>query len=240
VKAGNADNFYIAPGDSSDYFGLKSINIAAGSDSGGAFSATLTDITGRGRNLDFILVAKNPYIGKNGNTQDHVIFQSRNVLSRGEGYGHYMNLTNTNIGGYKNSKGRAFVINQVKNALIASGIPLDDPLKCPILSRRGANRGPGATAADIIEDSVFLAAYREVWWNAGNASTYETEDNQTHFSFYSDTFSMLKYAHNGIVHRYWLASPSPHDVGCFYAGGTGGITPEAISEMCIAPAFAVG
>ena len=67
------------------------------------YNSTLQDIPGgHGRNLDMVIIAKNPYLNINGNTAEHVMVQARNVLSAmtsAVAGGHHMNPTNTNAGG---------------------------------------------------------------------------------------------------------------------------------------------
>jgi hypothetical protein len=242
IQNGNIGNLVIG-----DYFGLPSISIAAGSDAGGAFSANLADITGHGRNLDFVIVAKDPYYNKNGNLAHHVVFHSRNVLSAMTSYyqgGHYMNPTDTNAGGYLNSKGRAFVTTQVKAALQAAGIPMNDSSKIISLSRRVANAGSAATAADTITDNVFLLTEYEVFGtNTYSSSTYEGASVEAHFSgYYTDASSRIKYKSDAVAVHWWGASPHASYAYAFcdvYNNGTAN-TSIAGAELGVAPAFAVG
>jgi hypothetical protein len=244
VRAGMIDNLYIAPGDA-DYFGLASISIQAGSDSGGAYSATLANIPSGsyGRNLDFVLVAKNPYLDKNGNTQPHVFVQSRHVLSAmtaANTGGHYMNPTITNAGGYLASKGRQFVINQVKNALLVAGIPVNDPMKILPLSRRVANGGSQATGTDAITDNVTLITEYET--NGIVISIYEPASGQSHFEFYGDYKALEKRNAAGQIVVWWCASAVAANIGGFYPIAYEGanFTNNANAEYGIAPAYAIG
>jgi hypothetical protein len=255
IRTGNINNLVIG-----DYFGLESISIAAGSDAGGAFSASLGNVTDKfgsyGRNLDFVLVAKNPYLGKNGNSKPHVFFHSRHVLSNmaknGSAFsgGHYMNPTNTNVGGYLGSKGRQFVTTQVRAALIASGIPLDDSTKCPNISRRvsGNSGGGGATLTDIITDNVtLLTEYEMNGTHDRSSQTYEPATGQTHFSeYYTDKESKQKRNQaDGLIMYYWSASLAQQSLNqwTYMYGAIGGVNSSLTasdSGLGIAPAFTVG
>jgi len=245
IESGEINNIVIG-----DYFGLASINIPNGPSGQGAFFATLADIPGGdfGRNLDMVVVAKNPYLGKNGNMQPHVIVQPRNPLSAmaaSNAGGHIMNATNTNVGGYQASQGRAFIINQVRSALIQSGIPFGDLSKIIPLSRRVANGGRSiATGADIITDNLFLLTEFEI---AGSHTfshpTHEAAATQAHFSeFFSDNISRIKrMLTSGSALSYWLASPgglNTHWCCVNEAGQTGEPPPPTTLGIC--PAFAIG
>jgi hypothetical protein len=243
VAAGNVNNFVIG-----DYFALASVNIAAGNDAGGAFSASLADITGHGRNLDFVLVSKNPYKNKNGNTFDHVIFQSRNVLSAMTSYyegGHYMNPSDTNVGGYAQSKGRAFVTTQVKAALQTAGIPFNDSGIIPLLTRYVANGGSGGTGRDAITDQIFLPTEYEMFgsntYSSSSGNTAETSDTQTHWSFYADAVSRIKYKADAVAVHWWEASSYASNTGNFCMVHINGIAVlnGASTELGIAPAFPI-
>ena len=245
IESGEINNIVIG-----DYFGLASINIPNGPSGQGAFFATLADIPGGdfGRNLDMVVVAKNPYLGKNGNMQPHVIVQPRNPLSAmaaSNAGGHIMNATNTNVGGYQASQGRAFIINQVRSALIQSGIPFGDLSKIIPLSRRVANGGRSiATGADIITDNLFLLTEFEI---AGSHTfshpTHEAAATQAHFSeFFSNNISRIKRTLTTVTPvSYWLASPgglSTHWCCVNEAGQTGEPPPSTTLGIC--PAFAIG
>jgi len=248
VRAGHIDNFYIAPGEA-DYFGLASINIQEGSDAGGAFGGTLANIGGGsyGRNLDFVLVAKNPYLNKNGNTQPHVYFQSRHVLSAmtdSSNGGHYMNGPASNAGGYLASKGRQFVITQVKAALLAAGIPVNDTAKILNISRRVANGGSAATDADAFTDNVTLLTEYELYGgNTHSNSIYESASTQVHFSaYYANAASRIKRKADGGIVYWWAASPKAGGTSSFCntsLTGTSGYG-DAYWGGGIAPAFAIG
>ena len=246
IANGNISNLNIG-----DFFGLASIDIPNGSTGHGAFSATLSDMPGGdfGRNLDFVLVSRNGYVGVNGNSAQHVVFQSRHVLSAMTGSsagGHPMNAPQTSAGGYPPSAGRAFVINQVKNALLESGIPVNDESKIITLSRRSANAGNGPNAMVTIEDNVFIPTEFEIRGSHHHSSpVWEPASTQAHFEFYNSAPSRIKRRANGEGVFWWQASPAIGVNGFFsFLNGSGGATHgtqyHAAMRIGIAPAFAVG
>ena len=226
-----------------DWFGLSSIDIPNGPSGQGAFSATLADVPGGfGRNLDMVVVAVNPYLGRNGNTQPHVIIQPRHVLSTitvaGQltAGGHRMNSLNTNVGGYLASEGRTFVITQVRNALIASGIPLDDTSICISLNRR--------VSSNVIIDNLFLLTEFEINGNHIHSSPAdEPEATRAYFAkFYPDNASRIKRRSDGLAVRWWLASPATGNSAFCAPTDIGSATTANASQWtyAISPAFAVG
>lgn len=155
-----------------------------------------------------------------------------------------MNASNTSAGGFFESKGRQFIITQAKAGLSNSGIPLDDPSKCPLISRRVANAGSKATAANMITDVLFLLTEYEIFGTHTHSSpTYEAESTQSHFSaFYSSNTSRIKYSPDGIARDWWEASPRVIDTlgFCMVAANGSAITHGGSYMGGIAPAFAVG
>jgi hypothetical protein len=247
IRNGSIGNLVVG-----DYFGLASLTIAAGHDSGGAFSKSSNqEISGHGKWLDFVVVSKNGLKNKNGNTQDHVIIQSRNVLSAmtsASAGGHYMESTNTNANGYLNSKGRAFLVNEVLAGLQTAGIPFSSDAILN-LSRRVANKGSGATGVDTITDKIWLPTEWEVFgsntysWSSGSAA--ETADNQGRLEYYQAPADRIKYALVGetvTAVYWWEASPYYYNSSYFTTVTTDGHADYsyATSEFGFAPAFAVG
>ncbi len=247
VRAGMINNLELG-----DYFGLASLTIAAGSDTGGAFSQdSNVEISGHGRWLDFMIVSKNGLLNKNGNTTPHVIFHSRNVLSAMTSStvgGHYMEVTATNANGYMGSKGRTFLLNQVKAGLEAAGIPFSSD-KIITLSRRVANKGQGATGLDVIADKLWLPTEWELFgantysWSSGSQA--ETGDNgQGRLEYYQDNASRLKYCLlnvNIVSFHWWGASPARVNSDAFCHGSSSGsaVISSASLTLGVAPAFAV-
>jgi hypothetical protein len=242
IKNGNINHIEYG-----DYFGLPSIDIPASAISQGAFSATLADVpVGYGRNLDFVVVAKNPYLRINGNAMEHVVFQSLHVLSDMPAYntgGHAMKSPIGNDGGYLQSDARAFVINQVKTALGNSGIPVDDTGIIVSLNRILSDGGSQATASVTVTDNVFLPAFSEVFgYTSETQSPYEPKQAYFHYYSYSDHLRTIRRNASGIPVLWWLASTTSLNTTNFRA-----VTPDGYSgnssstaRYGIAPCFAIG
>jgi hypothetical protein len=248
IRNGNINNLVLG-----DYFGLPSLTIAAGHDDGGAFSKSSNEtITGHGRWLDFVVVSKNGLKNKNGNTSNHVIIQSRNVLSAmtsASAGGHYMETSSTNQNGYLGSKGRAFLINEVQTGLQNAGIPFSTD-KILSLTRKVANKGSGATGLDTITDKLWLPTEWELFgantysWSSGSQA--ETADNgQGRLEYYQDDASRIKYAIIGgsvTAVCWWEASPYYNYSSRFTIVGNSGNAnyTGASTTLGIAPAFGIG
>jgi hypothetical protein len=247
IRNGNIANLVVG-----DYFGLPSLTIAAGHDSGGAFSKSSNEeITGHGRWLDMVIVSKNGLKNKNGNTADHVIVQSRNVLSvmtSVSAGGHYMETTSTNQNGYSGSKGRQFLINEVLTGLQNAGIPFNTDA-VPSLTRKVANKGSGATGLDTITDKIWLPTEWELFgantysWSSGNAA--ETDANQGRLEFYQAAADRIKYALIGgtvTAVYWWEASPcySASNYFCYVNTNGSANYHNAVIEFGVAPAFPIG
>jgi hypothetical protein len=225
IEQGCIDNIVTHPGDG-DYFGLASLNIPNGPSGQGAFSATLAPVPGgHGRNLDMVIVAKNPYLDKLGNKNQHVFLMPRNLFKPAQPIGpafggHRMNSSNTNAGGYLASEGRQFVINELRSALIEAGIP--DSCLLPI-SRRITNGSPAtATAADIIKDDVFLPSVYEVFGsNLQSSAVFEAPETQSFLTYFSDgnLNHRRKRAVDGTESAWWTASPVTFSTAFGLVGG---------------------
>jgi len=225
IKMGYYNNLALG-----DYFALASINIQADSGGKGKFTQLRDPNTTQSegsRDLDFVIVAINPYVGINGNVRTHVVVHSRRVLSAMTGLvagGYQMNSSDTNYGGYMQSKLRTFVINQVKNALGESGIPVHDPNKIIPLNRRVVNHGGGSASGTVaITDNVFIPTGYELTayiQTSTTGYTIEPASEQAHFRYYSDTgtypinhsvSSPLKQSplaqYYGTTTNYWTATP---------------------------------
>jgi hypothetical protein len=247
IRNGNINNLVVG-----DYFGLKSLTIAAGHDTGGAFSkSTNEEISGHGRWLDMVIVSKNGLKNKNGNTADHVIIQPRNVLSTmtsNSAGGHYLESTNTNQNGYLGCKGRQFIINEVLTGLQNAGIPFNTDVILS-LTRKVANKGSDATGLDTIADKLWLPTEWEIFgantysWSSGNAA--EIESNQGRLEFYQSANDRIKYALIGgsvTAVYWWEASPYYGNSSDFCDVLTGGGVSYNYASygFGVAPAFPIG
>jgi len=270
IKMGYYKNLNIG-----DFFGLASINIQPDSSNVGKLTLTLDPNYEEGnRNLDMIIVSINPYFGKNGNTEPHVVVHSKRVLSpmttSDSSGGYQMNSTASNSGGYMSSKGRAFVINQVKNALGEAGIPVHDTSKIIELNRKTTNNGgTSATGTITITDNVFLPTTYELFASVQDTKI-EPYSGQAHFEYYNVVQgsgaghvqgSQLKYCsipqNYGQQADYWTSVPEygtsaqvVNDGFAYVGTNSPGVShsstvymlvgANANSAIGIAPAFAIG
>jgi hypothetical protein len=212
VAGGNVENFV-----NGDYFNghissSTPFTVPAGYDSGGAISMTSNpDLGAHGTYMQWVIVGKNPWKGKNGNNFDHVAIHSRNVLGySGEANadGHYMNPTNTNAGGYAGCKMRQYILNNVLPALKNLGIPFDEEwMKAParLVSKGGTAANPGA---DTITDKLFLPTEYEMFGaHTYSNSNAEAAASQGRLAYYDDNSKRIKYNKDNAARYYWEASP---------------------------------
>jgi hypothetical protein len=237
IQSGNAANFALG-----DYVDLPSLTIAAGYDSGGGISLSITELADTIPMTRFYIVEKNFMKGKNGNTADNVAFQSKNCL----GYtgvtdadGHYMNPGNDNTTGYLNCKMRQYLINSVRAALIAAGVKLGAYGYGP--SRRVSKGGTAANPGyDNITDDVFIPTEYEMFGSATYSNaTAETE--QGRFSYYANNNTRIKKAKDGAAKYYWEASPYSGSATHFCIVNSSGAATSNIANNAygVAPAFCV-
>jgi hypothetical protein len=212
VAAGNVNNFvdgdyvngYISSG--------TPFTVGAGYDSGGAISMTSNpDLGAHGKYMQWVIVGKNPWKGKNGVTYDHVAIHSRNVLGYSDETnvrGHYMEASNINTNGYLGCKMRQYILNKVLPALKNLGIPFDEEwMKAPArqVSKGGSATNPGA---DTITDKLFLPTEYEMFGaHTHSNSNAEAAANQGKFTYYTDNTTRIKYNKDDSPRYYWDASP---------------------------------
>jgi hypothetical protein len=220
--------------------------VAAGYDSGGAISLTANaDLGAHGKHIGFMIVSKNGIKGKNGNNFDHVFVHMMNC----PGYsgetpdGHYMEATDINTNGYKNSKGRQYCINSFLAGLKALGIPFDEPwMKAPArkVSKGGSSSNPGF---DLIEDKLFLPTEYEMFGShTYSNSTAEAAADQGRWEYYDSNAKRIKYNDGGTAHYYWCASPYSGAASAFCSVNSDGSAHYYYSSYAygFAPAFCVG
>jgi hypothetical protein len=246
VAGGNVSNFvdgdyvngYISSG--------TPFTVAAGYDSGGAISMTSNpDLGAHGKYMQWVIVAKNPWKGKNGNTYDHVGIQSRNVLGySGEtnADGHYMEATNINTNGYAGCKMRQYILNNVIPALKNLGIPFDeDWMMAParLVSKGGSASNPGA---DTVQDKLFLATEQEMTGaNTYSNANAEAAASQGRFTYYDSNEKRIKYNKDNAARVYWEASPYSGTSSYFCTVYTDGSAYASLANIAygFAPAFCV-
>jgi hypothetical protein len=170
------------------------------------------DLGAHGKYMQWVIVRKNPWKGKNGITYDHVAMQSRNVL----GYatetntgGHYMESTNINTNGYLGCKMRQYILNNLLSALKDLGIPFDEEwMKAParLVSKGGGASNPGA---DTIQDKLFLATEQEMLGvNTYSNANAEAAASQGRFTYYDSNDKRIKYNKDNAARVYWEAYPA--------------------------------
>jgi hypothetical protein len=118
-----------------------------------------------------------------------------------------MNPTNINVGGYRDSEMRQYLLQKFLPGLIdATGIP-QDALWAPL--RYVSTKGSGDTA---IQDALWLPTEREMSQNGKDSdfdtglysdTTDETAANQARFEYYTNNIVRTKHG----TSRYWEASP---------------------------------
>jgi hypothetical protein len=194
--------------------------------------------------------ASGDYTGNGNGSAAHLVFQFQNVA-----FQHPMNPTDTNVGGYKASELRGWLTSKFLPGLVAAGVP-SGVLWGP--KRYVANRGSGATAADLIDDILWLPTEREMLgtWPDNRAytfwshNTYETPQNQAHLEYYPNPGAetlRIKYTGTGSASMYALASPlggggfSATAIDFCAVNSNGDIDKSSASSIqnYVAPAFCV-
>jgi hypothetical protein len=212
VAAGNYANFVDGDYVSGYISSGTPFTVVAGYNSGGAISMTSNpDLGAHGKYMQWMVVGKNTWKGKNGNNYDHVAVQSRNVLGySGEvnADGHYMEATNINTNGYAGCRMRQYILNNVLPALKNLGIPFDETwMKAParLVSKGGNASNPGA---DTITDKLFLPTEYEMHGaHTYSNSNAEAAAGQGRFTYYVDNTSRIKYNKDNTARYHWEASP---------------------------------
>jgi hypothetical protein len=147
------------------------------------------------------------YTGNGNGTTAHLVFQFQNLpVSR------RMNATDTNAGGYKESEMRKYLVDvgglggNFSMGLQTAGVPVNtDIIWAP--KRYMANAGAGASAADLIEDKIWLPTERELRGSRTcSHDTYETEVNQARLEYYADNGKRKKYLPGGTNGTQWWNS----------------------------------
>jgi hypothetical protein len=205
VRSGSADNFVVG-----DWIDPPFLNVPAGYETGGEITLTRDMVVDGIPMTRLIIVGKNFMVGKNGNTRANVAFQSYHCL----GYsgvtgtdGHYMEKTNINTNGYLGCQMRLYLINNMKNALISAGVPVDsDIIYGP--ARRVSKGGASPAGYDTIEDKVFLPTEYEMFGtHTYSDTTQEAAEYQGRLEYYDSNTKRVKKTKDGTARVYWLASP---------------------------------
>jgi hypothetical protein len=230
IAAGNVANFVLG-----DYVRLSSLNVAGATHNSVTFTGanvTSDEAFYSGTRLELVLVAKDPYIGKNGNTQHHMVFQFKNLpLSSVH---NSMNSTDTTTGGYRDCAMRQWIINQWKTALVSAGVP-ESVLFAP---NRMVSTGTSTTA--VLQDKVYLPTEWEMFGSRSYAATAENDSSQSHLPYYDGSTKRLKYYNNsGDSYYYWEASVYSSTDFCNVSGYATASHTIASNKNGVAPCFCV-
>jgi hypothetical protein len=247
IAAGNAANFVDGDYLNGYISSTTPFSVSAGYDSGGAISMTSNpDLGSHGKYMQWMIVGKNTWKGKNGNSFDHVAIHFRNVLgysTETNAGGHYMNSSDTNSGGYLSCQVRQYILNNVLPALKNLGIPFDEEwMKAPkrLVSVGGTGSNPGA---NTITDKLFLPTEYEMFGTNGfSNSIAEVGTTQGRFTYYDSNDKRIKYNKDDSPRPYWEASPYSGSTGAFCCvSASGGYDHIIASSVCgLAPVLCVG
>ncbi|GHV84012.1 hypothetical protein AGMMS50212_13520 [Spirochaetia bacterium] len=209
IVAGNKTNFFVSAS-GSDYFIIPTITVASAtykdannantSYTGGTYYAT--ELTGHGNLLAIEIVDTTGYIGKNGNTQDHIVMYWRN-MPMGKTY-NKINNSNITIGGYAASAGKKFVEGAFRNGMITAGIK--EAYLLPVNRKISTS----TTEAALFSSDVFLPTEWELFGVNTRAPQVENDGTQIHFTRYltGNGIDKIKYVSNNEVWNYWESSVS--------------------------------
>lgn len=159
----------------------------------------------------------------------------------------YMNTSNTNSGGWKNSYMRNNICGTSKTSYsgtIIGVIPaaLRAVLKSVTKYTNNTGNSSASSAVTATTDYFFLLSEYEVFGNITYANTYEA-NYQQQYAYYSAGNSKVKYRHNstGSAAYWWLRSPRAGSSSYFvnvYADGTVDDS-GAYNSLGFAPGFCV-
>jgi uncharacterized repeat protein (TIGR02543 family) len=257
-----------------DYIDLESLSIAGYptyDDTNGRYgkldNGQNTDLGEHGKLLRLIVVGINSfnarsdyyyYLGNDNGNSAHVVFQFQNlpVRNRCMNQMYYPDAANS----YLKSEMRKYLVptgTSGSGAFLAglenAGVPLN-VLWAP--KRYVAEKGSGATKADLVEDLLWLPTEREMFsiysagytdngahdaWGPWSNSIYETLENQAWLEYYTSDAQRRKYYSSSDHGSYWTASPKVDHPSYFtmvYSYGDCGYYNADFAAGC-APAFCV-
>ncbi|MDR0540095.1 MAG: hypothetical protein LBG74_06300 [Spirochaetaceae bacterium] len=221
-----------------DFIELPSLFIAKYTDSNVVIAeeVNIPSNVGNGK-LQLVIVAINPYYGKNSNgtVTPHLIFQFKNAPGTGK-----MNATTADTSGYSNSSIRYYLMLRYYLALVAAGVPesvfWNITRKVPYDDPNFSWNNLLGFDYSTIKDYVWLPTEYEITGQA----TLQSSD-QMHFSYYNSNDRRLKVVtypdNNGC---YWTSSSTRS--AYFQAIGSSGTVVAQLNSTTkqgIAPAFAI-
>jgi hypothetical protein len=210
------------------------ITVAAYTDSSSYAAEGGFQYAGASEYTRLMVVGRNSFNGKNGNSQQHVVFHFKNIpVTR------RMNPTGTNSGGYAASEMRRYLIpysgnsgnflTGLKNAGVPAGV-LWGPQRKVAKERTG-------TATNEISDILWLPTEREMFGSQYYLSPpdSETEANQARLEYYDSDTRRTKSAWS------WESSPYRASASDVCAVGNYGATNSSSADSAggCAPAFCV-
>lgn len=142
-----------------------------------------------------------------------ICFVDSNYNSTGYSTGFRMNTSDTNSGGWKDSRMRNSICGTSKTSTMASfmgAIPAELRNVLKSVTKYTNNTGYGLASSDVTAttDYFFLLSEYEVFGNIRYANSYEA-NYQQQYAYYSAGNSKAKYRHNstGTAVIWWLRSP---------------------------------
>jgi hypothetical protein len=165
------------------------------------------------------------------------VFQFQNVA-----FTHNMNNNFNSTGGYAASEMRTWLTDEFLPGLIAAGVPFG-VLWGP--TRLVANGASDATAADPINDLLWLPTEREMYGSRTYSNIpLETAVNQARLAYYGSPASRIKYISSNEAAWYWEASPTSSAASARYFCnvsdlGNASYFLASLAEGGVAPAFCV-
>ena len=139
-----------------------------------------------------------------------------------------MNDTDTNVGGWKDSKMRTYLNETVHNSL-----PSDLQTVIKTVNKKSDNGNMDKTALNTTQDKLFLFSTAEVG--------LDVDGQGTKYEYFSDNNSREKKYLSGESSDYWLRSAYSYDTSDFYEVNSDGSNGDsyASNSYGVAPAFCI-
>jgi hypothetical protein len=206
------------------------------------YTANDAELSGHGRLFRLIVVGINSfnegqggsYTGNGNGTAAHLVFQFQNLPP----FTHRMNAYIVNADVYAQSEMRTWLTTDFLQGLVGAGVP-DSVLWAP---KRFVANGGSATAADLIEDKLWLPTEWELFGsNTFSVTAYENASNQARLEYYTDNSTRIKYISSNVALDYWEASPRYNSsyFSCVDAFGNNSSGRVPWDSGSVAPAFCV-